>query len=141
LFPKAVWFTPRVTRVHQSEASRRQLRDFDSQGKKEGGGKRRTSSNVTAVVLSSKSSKGSPSATNVKKSVGRLKVELLADELELVVLELLERLGSGDVPDESGGVDHPWSKEPIKHHREQKVLSGMGQRGQEEGGKASTNHS
>jgi len=71
-----------------------------------------TSSNITIVVLSSKGSKSSPSTSNVEQLVGRLKVELLADELELVVLEFLESLGSGDVLDDSGGVDHPGSEEP-----------------------------
>lgn len=56
---------------------------------------------------------GSPSAADVEKLVGRLKVEPLANESELVVLELLERLGPGDVLDDARGVDHARSEEPL----------------------------
>lgn len=119
-FPKAVWLTPRVTRHHQKEEKRvswslksatkplvsttrlnSSLARF-----------RLTSGNVAIVVLSSEGSKSSPSTSDIEELVGRLEVELLADELELVVLEFLESLGSGDVLYDSGGVDHSGSEEP-----------------------------
>jgi hypothetical protein len=70
------------------------------------------SGDVATVVLSGEGDEGSPSASNVEQLVGRLEVELLAHELELVVLQLLERLRVLDVLHDSRGVDHSGSKEP-----------------------------
>lgn len=46
--------------------------------------------------------------------VGRLEVELVADDGELVVLELFEGLFLVDVEDDAGGVDHTRAKEPMQ---------------------------
>ncbi len=41
-----------------------------------------------------------------------VRTDLLADDGELVVLELLEGLFAGDVSDDTGGIDHAGAEEP-----------------------------
>jgi hypothetical protein len=73
---------------------------------------RLTTSDISAVVFGGVSDKGSPSTTNVQKSVSLLQSELLTDHVELVVLQFFQRLLSVDVRDDTAGVDHSRSEEP-----------------------------
>ena len=57
-------------------------------------------------------SEGAPAAANVEEVVSGLKVELGADDGELVGLELFEGLGFGEGGDDAGGVDHARAEEP-----------------------------
>ena len=69
-------------------------------------------SNVRTVILGSVGYQSSPSTANVEHAVTRLQVQLLADSVQLVVLELLKSLLAVDVGDDTTGVDHTGSKEP-----------------------------
>lgn len=68
--------------------------------------------NVSAVVGRGVFSKGSPAAAKIKDPVTGLKTNLLANNGQLVVLELLEGLLPVDIADHTGGVDHAWAEEP-----------------------------
>ena len=54
----------------------------------------------------------SPTTTDVEHPVALLQVELLADHVELVVLELLKGLHAVDVGDDTRSVNHSRAKEP-----------------------------
>lgn len=69
-------------------------------------------SNVSAIVDRGILGESSPAASNVEHALASLEFNLLADHLELVVLNLLESLLLGDVRDNTRSVDHPWSQEP-----------------------------
>jgi hypothetical protein len=64
-----------------------------------------TSSDITSIVLASEGDEGTPTTTNVQQPVLLLQGQLLADESELVVLKLLERLLLVDVADDTGSVN------------------------------------
>lgn len=68
--------------------------------------------NVCIVVHTGELGEGTPSAPNVQHTLSGLKVNLLADDGELVVLELLEGLLLVDIRNDTGGVDHTWAQEP-----------------------------
>ena len=68
--------------------------------------------NVCAEVDRGELGKSSPSAANVEHSLALLKIDLLADNGELIVLKLLKCLLLVDVGDDTRGVDHAWAKEP-----------------------------
>lgn len=67
---------------------------------------------MSAEVDGSKLGESSPTAANVEHSLALLEIDLLADNGELVILELLEALLLVDIRDNAGGVDHAWAKEP-----------------------------
>lgn len=67
---------------------------------------------VGAVVNRSVLGKGAPAAAKVKNLVARLDTNLLANDSQLVVLELLKSLLLVDVADDTRGVDHAGAKEP-----------------------------
>lgn len=69
-------------------------------------------SDVNAVVLGSVGSERSPTTANVEHAVSGLEVELVADHVELIVLELLKSLLAVNVTDNTRSVDHTGSKEP-----------------------------
>lgn len=69
-------------------------------------------SDIAAKVFGRVSSKGSPSAANVEQSVLRLEFELVADESELVVLELFEGFLAVDIVDHASSINHARSQEP-----------------------------
>lgn len=69
-------------------------------------------SNMSAIVDGSVLGKSSPSTADVEHTISGLNTNLLADNLELVVLHLLERFFLVDVGNDTRGVDHAWSKEP-----------------------------
>jgi hypothetical protein len=69
-------------------------------------------SDMSAEVLRGKAGKRSPTASEIKHLLARLQVNLGANDLELVVLELLESLLLGDVGDDTGSVDHARAQEP-----------------------------
>jgi hypothetical protein len=52
-------------------------------------------------------------APNVQEPIFLLKVELLADDGQLVVLELLKSLLAMDVGNYSARINHPWTEEPV----------------------------
>lgn len=54
----------------------------------------------------------SPTTSDIKHSVTLLQVELLANEVQFVVLQLLESLHSVHILDDTRSVDHSWSEEP-----------------------------
>jgi hypothetical protein len=64
------------------------------------------SSHFTAVVFVGKCCEGAPPTSDIKKAISGLKIELLADNSELVVLELLESLGFGKGSHYARCVDH-----------------------------------
>ena len=68
--------------------------------------------NVCAEVDRGELGKSSPSAADVKHSLALLKIDLLADNGELVVLKLLKGLLLVDVGDDTRGIDHARAKEP-----------------------------
>ena len=64
------------------------------------------------VVFAGETGEGSPTTTNVKKTLALLETNLLANDGHLVVLELLKGLLTGDVGDNTRSVDHTGTKEP-----------------------------
>lgn len=68
-------------------------------------------SRVRSVVLSSIGGEGTPTASDIEMTLALLELDLLADELQLVVLHLFESLLLCDVTHNTGGVDHAGSKE------------------------------
>lgn len=68
--------------------------------------------NVSAVVGRGVLSKSSPAAAKIEDLVTGLNTNLLANNGQLVVLELLEGLLLVDITNNTGGVDHAWAKEP-----------------------------
>ncbi|KAI3480724.1 hypothetical protein L1887_57203 [Cichorium endivia] len=72
----------------------------------------RHTGHVAAVVDGGKGGEGAPAASDVEHAVLLLQVELGADEVELVVLQLLERLRLVGVRDDARGVDHLRAEEP-----------------------------
>lgn len=67
---------------------------------------------VAAEVLCGEGREGAPAAADVEEPVLGLKIEFVAYEVELVVLQLFERLFPVDVHDDAGGVDHARAEEP-----------------------------
>lgn len=65
-----------------------------------------------SVVLAGEAGQGTPAAADIQHLLICLQVNLLADDGQLVVLKLLERLVAKRVGDDTGGVDHAWAKEP-----------------------------
>jgi hypothetical protein len=63
-------------------------------------------------VDTGKLGKSSPSTANIEQLVARLETNLLADDSELVILELFEGLLLRGVRDDTRGVDHARAKEP-----------------------------
>ena len=63
-------------------------------------------------VDAGEASQGAPAAADIKQGLALLETDLLADDGELVVLELLQRLLLLDVRDDTRGVDHARAKEP-----------------------------
>ena len=70
------------------------------------------SSNVSIIVDRSEFSQGTPATAEIEEGVTGLKTNLLADNGQLVVLELLKCLFLVDVADDTGGVDHTRTQEP-----------------------------
>lgn len=68
-------------------------------------------SRVSSVVLGGISSEGTPTASDIEMTLALLELDLLADELQLVVLHLLEGLLLVDVRHNTGSVDHAGSEE------------------------------
>jgi hypothetical protein len=68
--------------------------------------------NLSAIVLAGKSGESAPAAANIQHSLVLLELNLLADNSQLVVLELLEGLLRVDVRDDTRGVDHARTEEP-----------------------------
>lgn len=60
----------------------------------------------------SESSKSAPAAANVEEVILGLKVELLADNGELIILELFERLRLRERGRDTGSVNHARTEEP-----------------------------
>lgn len=65
-----------------------------------------------AIVFAGKSGEGAPAAANIQHSLVLLELNLLADNSQLVVLELLKALLRVDVRDDTRGVDHAGTEEP-----------------------------
>lgn len=65
-----------------------------------------------AVVDRSILGKSTPTTAQVKDLVARLNANLLANNSQLVVLELLKGLLLVDVADDTRGIDHAGAKEP-----------------------------
>ena len=63
-------------------------------------------------VDAGEASQGTPAAADIKQGLALLETDLLADDGELVVLELLQRLLLVDVRDDTRGVDHAGAEEP-----------------------------
>lgn len=63
---------------------------------------------VDTVVLGSKGDEGTPSASNVQETIAGLEAKFLADDGELVILELFEGFSLGEVGDDTTRVDHTW---------------------------------
>jgi hypothetical protein len=63
-------------------------------------------SHFTAVVFVGKCSEGAPPTTDIEKVISGLKIEFLADNSELVVLEVFESLGLGKGCHYARCVDH-----------------------------------
>lgn len=68
--------------------------------------------NLGAVVLAGETGEGAPAAANIQQSLVLLELNLLADNSQLVVLELLQSLLRVDVRDDTRGVDHARTEEP-----------------------------
>lgn len=69
-------------------------------------------SDVSTVVDGSEFGESTPAAANVEHLLALLDADLLADDGHFVVLELLESLLAVDVGNDTGSVDHAWTKEP-----------------------------
>lgn len=67
---------------------------------------------MCAIVHSGKGHQCAPAATNVQQPVSLLQTNLLADDGELVILELLKSLFLVRVSNDARGVDHARTKEP-----------------------------
>ena len=65
-----------------------------------------------AKVDAGEAGESAPTAANVEQSLSLLKVNLLADNGELVILELFQSLLLVDVRDDTGGIYHARAKEP-----------------------------
>ena len=90
---------------------------------------KRDTGDTAAIVLVREGSEGTPAATNVEKVVFGLEIELrhvlvdtggrwgvtrlLADNGQLVVLELLKRLLPVDITNDTRRVNHARAKEPL----------------------------
>jgi len=68
--------------------------------------------NVSAIALGSEASESAPSTAKIEHTVTILEINFLTNDLELVVLELFERLLLVDVGNKTGSVDHAWAQEP-----------------------------
>jgi len=79
-------------------------------------------SSIAAVVLSSESDESAPTTSNVEITITRLKPELLADNGQLVVLELLKGFLVLEILDDTAGVDHTRAEEPEILHDEVSLL-------------------
>ena len=77
---------------------------------------------IAAVVLRSESDKSAPATSNVEVAITRLKSELLADDGQLVVLELLKRFLALEILDDAARVDHTRTEEPEISNDEIRVL-------------------
>ena len=64
------------------------------------------------VMLGGVPRERAPAAANVQKGIARLELQLLADQVELIVLGLLQRFGG--VLEEGARVDHPFAQEPAE---------------------------
>lgn len=69
-------------------------------------------SNVSTVVSRGVLGESAPATAKVEHLVARLDTNLLANDGQLVVLELLKGLLLVDVADDTGSVDHAGAKEP-----------------------------
>lgn len=69
-------------------------------------------SDVGAVVCRGEFGEGTPATAQVEHAFAGFEANLLANNGELVVLELFKRLFLVDVGDDAGGVDHAGSEEP-----------------------------
>jgi hypothetical protein len=67
---------------------------------------------VGVIVDRGELGKGSPATANIEQLLALLELDLLADNGELVVLELLKGLLLVDIGDNARGVDHAWAQEP-----------------------------
>lgn len=67
---------------------------------------------ASTILLTGKAGKGTPATANVEHAVALFQTDLLADDGELVVLELLKSLLAVDVGNDTRGVDHARAKEP-----------------------------
>lgn len=70
-------------------------------------------SNFTAIVLVCKSSEGAPSTSDIEQAIVGLEVEFLANDGQLVILELLEALFFFDIQNDARGINHARTKEPF----------------------------
>lgn len=77
---------------------------------------------IAAVVLRSKSDKSAPATSNIEVTITRLKSELLADDGQLVVLELLKRFLALEILDDTASVDHARAEEPKIFNDKMRVL-------------------
>ena len=71
-----------------------------------------TTGDISSIILGGMSDKGSPSTTDIKQSITLLQGQLLADHVELVVLQLRPIIYCVDKGDYTTSVDHSWSQEP-----------------------------
>lgn len=69
-------------------------------------------SDMGTIVDGSEFGKSTPTAADIEHTITGLDANFFADDLELVVLDFLERFGLVDVADDTGGVDHTGTKEP-----------------------------
>lgn len=67
---------------------------------------------IAAIVLRSESDEGAPATPNIEVTITGLKSELLADDGQLVVLELLKRFLVLEILDDATCVDHARAEEP-----------------------------
>ena len=79
-------------------------------------------SSIATVVFRSESNESAPTATNVKIAITRLESELLADNDQLIVLELLKGFLMLEILDDTGGVDHTRAEEPEILHEVRLLL-------------------
>ena len=77
---------------------------------------------IAAVVLRSKSDKSAPATSNIEVTITGLKSELLADNGQLVVLELLKRFLALEILDDAASVNHARAEEPEIFDDEMRVL-------------------
>ena len=77
---------------------------------------------IAAVVLRSESDKGAPATSNIEVTITRLESELLADDGQLVVLELLKGVLVLEILDDAASVDHARAEEPRIFNDEMRAL-------------------
>lgn len=73
---------------------------------------KRDTSDIAVKVLRGVGGKCTPTTSDVKQSVRRLEIELIADDSEFVILEFFKSFFPSDIKNDTRGVNHTRTEEP-----------------------------